>query len=106
MEINDTLGVHDGIRYMVKSKGEKRPYIEARSGADLFEDTGEFREITQVVDRRNGRYIKRVVGTDGEIVKDVDLPLRHHDGGSAQRRQPSAADSAATDDQDNNPAGQ
>ncbi|MET3937163.1 hypothetical protein [Arthrobacter sp. OAP107] len=98
--INETLGIHESIRYKGKSEGEKRPYVEVHLGADLHEDSGEFREVTQVVDRRNNLYKKKVVRPIGEVVKDVEGPLIGHDGGSAQRRRPRAADSAAADDQD------
>ncbi|MDQ0690939.1 hypothetical protein QF047_001899 [Arthrobacter sp. W4I7] len=98
--IDETLGIHEGIRYKGKSEGDKRPFVEAHLGADLHEDSGEFREITQVVDRKNELYEKNVVRPNGEVVKDVKGPLKEHDGGSAQRRRRGAADSAAANDQD------
>lgn len=104
--IDEMLGIHDAVRFKSKSEGEERPYVEAHLGAGLHQDSGEFREVTQVVDRRNHTYEKKVVRPNGEVVKDVKVPLDEHDGGSAQRRRRGDADSAAAFNQDKKPRDQ
>jgi hypothetical protein len=86
VEVTDTVGAHDSVRLKVKTDGDKKPYLKAWEGKDIHAETGEVREVSQVVDRRNGRYQKRVTGPSGEVIKDENKPLSEKDGGSAQRR--------------------
>lgn len=47
---------------------------------------GTWADVTQVVDRVNRRYRKRVVKADGTVMRDVDEPLEDHQGYGSDRR--------------------
>lgn len=86
VSIHDSGTIYENVRVVEKELGAKKPSVDAWSGHDLHEDSGEYRDVEQVVDRKNNRYRKRVIRPTGEIVKDIDGPLTGHDGGSAHRR--------------------
>lgn len=59
--------------------------LEVTSGESMSAD-GTWADVTQVVDRVNRRYRKRVVKADGFVVRDVDEPLEDHQGYGSHRR--------------------
>jgi hypothetical protein len=65
-----------------------RPFHEAKSGANLQRSTGRWMERDLVVDRKNDRYIERVVDPKtGEVIHVCEEPLSEHRGhGTATKK--------------------
>lgn len=87
----DKAEVRDGLAYKARhgDVGKVKPYLEAYSGSDYYRDSEEWRQVSRVVDRENDRYTERIVDAAGNVVRDVDEPLREHRGrGAAKRRRP------------------
>lgn len=86
--VHDSVTLHSSIRLV--HKGERpgvrgHRLLEVKSG-DTPSADGTWADVTQVVDRVNRRYRKRVVKSDGAVVRDVDEPLEDHRGyGSARQ---------------------
>jgi hypothetical protein len=79
-EAHVSIEVKTSMGTKAKSPGEKRPFLESVGGSFPRGDSaGKWVQKTQVVDRRNNRYIKRVVDEEtGEVLRDVDYPLTDH----------------------------
>jgi hypothetical protein len=86
--VHASVSIHSSIRLVHKGerpgvKGHR--LLEVTSGDSMSAD-GTWADVTQVVDRVNHRYRKRVVKADGSVVRDVDEALEDHQGfGSARR---------------------
>jgi hypothetical protein len=75
-----------------KRPGNRKPIAESFSGSQLRKADGDYVDKERLIDRENDRYKERVVTEDGEVLRDVDEPLRVHQGrGSAKFKKPSNA---------------
>ena len=68
------------------SGGRRRRALERWFGDTFHRDSGTWRRLTQTVDRKNDRYRKQIMASDGKVVLDVDEPLSEHRGHGAARR--------------------
>jgi hypothetical protein len=85
----DKAEAHDGLAYKARrgDVGKAKPYREAFTGFDYHCDRREWRQVCRVVDRERDRYTERIVDAAGNVVREVDEPLRQHRGhGAAKRR--------------------
>ena len=84
--LSATLEVHADLAAKAKRPGQKKPFLEQKSGDDLHRASGTWRKRTMVVDRDNDRYTKVV--TDPKTGKELyrnEEPLSKHQGrGSAK----------------------
>jgi hypothetical protein len=88
--VTDTAQVRERIAIKARrgEVGKVRPFLEQTHGDDYHRDSGEWREVTRVIDRENDRYTERIVDTAGNVVREVDEPLNEHRGHGAARRRP------------------
>jgi len=70
----------------VISGGRRRRALERWFGETFHRDSGTWRRLTRMVDRKNDRYRERITTRDGEVVRDVDEPLSEHRCRGAARR--------------------
>lgn len=86
------IKLYDSVGIKAKRPGLKKPLYEAKLGASQSTATGEWNQVTQIVDRTNTThdvpwYTKRVETKDGEVLRDVSHPLSEHTGrGSAKKK--------------------
>lgn len=90
---HDTLNIEfkELIIKKIKVQGVKDPVYEMKFGDDVCKDTGEWMEITQIVDKRdrkNKKYYKMVKNPKtGEVIRLCQEPLEKHQGyGSAKHK--------------------
>jgi hypothetical protein len=80
--------VHGDLGLRARATGEKKPFLEQKTGDSYWRKMGKWMRRNQIIDRRNNRYVKTVEDPNtGEIVRDVDEPLTSHRGfGSVKRK--------------------
>jgi len=65
--------------------GKVKPYRVTVTGDELHRDTGQRLLVERVIDREQGRYFERITDPAGNVVRDVEEPLRdHRDRGAAK----------------------
>jgi NAD-dependent SIR2 family protein deacetylase len=87
--LNDSIQVHESLAIKMRhgEVGKVKPFREQTSGEDYHQDTGEWRQVSRLVDRENDRYAERIIDVAGNVVREVDEPLSQHRGrGAAKRR--------------------
>jgi hypothetical protein len=87
--LTDRAEAHDSLATKARhgDVGKVKPYRETFTGFDYHRDSKEWHQVSRVVDRESGRYTERIVDVAGNVVRDVDEPLRDHRGhGAAKRR--------------------
>ena len=62
-----------------------RVFTEMKSGEDFHRDSGRWRHLWRLIDRRNDRYVERITEPDGTVVREVEVPLTEHRGHGADR---------------------
>jgi hypothetical protein len=84
--LTDSAGVHDSLRTQGYDENG-REFLDAKSGDSYFRKDAEWHELTQVVDRRDRRYKKKIVRkSTGEVLRDEDVRLEEHDPTAIKRR--------------------
>ena len=68
--------------------GKHKWYLEQFEGWSLHRDSGQYRKVSQIVDRENDRYRKLVTDEDGRVVRDVDEALTAHRGRGDAKHEP------------------
>jgi hypothetical protein len=68
--------------------GQVKPHREMWAGDSLHRDTGERVRVERDVDRDQGRYRERITDPSGNVIREVEEPLRDHRGRGAAKRQP------------------
>jgi hypothetical protein len=82
----DTVEAHDALRTKGYDEHGKE-FLDAKTGDNYFEKDADWHDVTQIVNRRENRYKKRVVSiSTGEVLKDVDEPLDQHAPTAVKRR--------------------
>jgi hypothetical protein len=84
--ITAELELRGDLGLKARTPGEKKPFIEQKTGNSYWHKMGKWMRRVQIIDRRGNRYVKRVDDPKtGEVVRDVDEPLTNHQGfGSAK----------------------
>ena len=85
---NVSVGNQVSFKMKAKHKDSKRPFIEERSGRELFIKTGEFTDRQIVVDRENNAYVEIIKDhKTGEIIHECKEALSKHVGhGDAKKK--------------------
>lgn len=82
---------HTSMRAKAKRPGlTGGPFLKMKVGDNFHVASGTWHKIVQVADRLANRYRKRVVDADGNVVRDVDVPLDEHKGHGDDKSQPKA----------------
>jgi hypothetical protein len=67
-----TVRIRPPLLVKAKSPGERKPFMEEKSGDDLHRKTGRWSKLTRLIDRRGDRYVENIVDEEtGEILADV-----------------------------------
>jgi len=90
LHLFDSVTVHESVAWKVREGGVGKPVLEGRSGDDLHRDSGEWRHLERVVDRRDDWYSEVVRDSSGEIVHSTEEPLSEHRGHGADRARATA----------------
>jgi hypothetical protein len=90
--LTDDAGAHDSLR----TKGhdeDGHEFLDANTGDSFYRKDAEWHDVTQVVDRRAGRYRKKIIRkSTGEVLRDEDVPLDQHEPTAVTRRRAEGAD--------------
>ncbi len=83
------LGIHIAFKMKAKHKNARRPFVEERSGKELFNKTGEYTNRSIVIDRENDLYQEIITDSKtGEIIHNCLEPLSEHTNhGDAKNKQ-------------------
>jgi hypothetical protein len=65
---------------------QAKPFREWVAGDELHRATGQRRHVERVIDREHDRYWERIRDEAGDVVREVDEPLRDHRGHGAATR--------------------
>lgn len=90
LNATDSFTFHEMGDLKGKRPGQKKPYIERRQGDSLFRKTGEWHDLSRVVDRENDHYSEKVTDPKtGEVIHECEEPLSEHQWhGDAKRKRP------------------
>lgn len=95
----EVVGVYTGGRMKAKHANEKDPFIEERSGSDLYRKTGKIMDRSITIDRQHDLY-KEIIKDPrtGEIVHCCEEPLSQHigHGDTKHKKQPKRGPNAAS----------
>lgn len=88
VSITESVTARDGIGLKANRPGQKKPYVEAKSGPSHSQRLGKLVEHERLIDRDNDRYSEKVTDYEtGEIHHQCDEPLsKHVDHGSAKKK--------------------
>src|ERR1019366_551035 len=56
IELKATVGAHAQLSRKARARGEKKPFIEGKSGDDLYRKTGRWSVLDRTLDRRKDQY--------------------------------------------------
>ena len=88
IRLEETLEFHASLRYKAKRLGKGKPYLEGRTGDDLYHKTGKWMILEQVIDHAHDWYKKLI--TDPETRRLVhhceELLSAHRGHGSAKKK--------------------
>lgn len=90
VSFHDKVTTHERLDLKVKQGGKGKPTVEQRQGDDFHHESGEWRKIIRLVDRGNDRYVEKVVGPDGSVIRSVDQPLSEYRGHGSDTTRPKA----------------
>jgi hypothetical protein len=86
IRVTDAIGITGKASIKVKKcEGGKVTEI-VKQGDDFNHDSGEWRTLHRVVDRKNHHYTEHIVDSTGEVVRQVDEPLWKHQGHGSARK--------------------
>ncbi len=88
VELAEALEFHASLGYKAKSQGKGKPYLEGRTGDDLYRKTGKWMLLERVIDRAKNWYKKLITDPEtGKVVHRCEEPLTDHRGhGSAKKK--------------------
>lgn len=86
VKIAETITLRSMLGIKSRRKGEKKPYVEMKSGDDLHRKTGRWSKLTRHIDREKNHYHERITDAEtGDVIHETDEPLSEHTGhGSAK----------------------
>ncbi|HEX3095731.1 MAG TPA: zinc ribbon domain-containing protein [Patescibacteria group bacterium] len=86
--VNEEVTIREMLHTKAKRQGEKKPFMEQKSGDDLFRKTGKWMKLLRIFDRDNDSYKELITDPKtGEIIHQKDEPLSQHRGyGSAKKK--------------------
>jgi hypothetical protein len=86
--LTGSVEVHGSRRLKARHGDAGKPYLESFHGGDYHRDSGEWRQVSRVIDREHDRYSERIVDKGGHVVREVDEPLTQHTGRGAAKPRP------------------
>jgi hypothetical protein len=86
LTLDDSAEAHESLRTKAYDEDGKK-FLDSKTGDNYFRKDEEWHDLTQVVNRRENRYKKRVVRkSTGEVLRDEDGPLDQHEPTAVKRR--------------------
>jgi hypothetical protein len=87
--IDDSALAHESLRTQGYDEHGKE-FLDAKTGDNYFRKDEEWHDVTQIVDRRERRYRKKIIRkSTGEVIRDEDVPLNQHEPTAVKRRRES-----------------
>ena len=88
----DAVEAHDALR--TKGYDEQgKEFLDAKTGDSYFRKDEEWHDVTQIVNRRERRYRKKIVRkSTGEVLRDEDVPLEQHEPRAVKRKRESGTE--------------
>ena len=84
--LDDGAEAHESIRTRGYDEHGKE-FLDAKTGDSYFRKDEECHDVTQIVNRRDERYRKKIVRkSTGEVLRDEDVPLNEHEPTALKRR--------------------
>jgi hypothetical protein len=84
--LTDSVEVHESLRTQ-GSDEQGKEFLDAKTGDSYFRKDEEWHDVTQIVNRREKRYRKKIVRkSTGEVLRDEDVPLDEHEPTALKRR--------------------
>lgn len=86
--ISETIHVKEMLGLKGKRPGQKKPFMEQKSGDDLHRKSDLWNKLIRIIDRGNNWYKEEVTDpTTGEIIHKDEGPLSEHRGhGDARKK--------------------
>jgi hypothetical protein len=89
LTLGDSAEMHESLRAQGYDEDGKE-FLDAKTGDNYFRKDEEWHDVTQIVDRRERRYRKKIVRkSTGEVIRDEDVPLNQHEPTAVKRRRES-----------------
>ncbi len=86
IQLESTVGLKSQLGLKARSPGEKKPFLEQKTGDDLFRKTRRWRVLNRIIDRRRNRYFERVEDPEaGAVLRHVEEKLTDHRGRGLER---------------------
>jgi hypothetical protein len=85
------INIQTSVRLLQKRYGVKRPLVEMFVGRDLRKSAGDFINKIIRIDRVGKRYIKHLSTDEGEVLMNINKPLKEHTGHGSDKPEYRAA---------------
>ena len=87
VHVQDSATTHEGLSLKGRHGLTGKPFVEVKTGDDLFRKTGEWRKLDRRIDREKDEYSEKIVDPQtGRTIREVHERLSDHRGhGSAKR---------------------
>jgi hypothetical protein len=88
IHLEGTVELKSQLGLKARSPGEKKPFLEQRTGDDLFRKARRWMVLNRIIDRRRNRYFERLEDPEtGAVLRHADEKLTDHRGrGSARQK--------------------
>ncbi len=88
IDLESTVELRSQLGLKAGSPGEKKPFLEQKTGNDLFRKAGRWMVLNRIIDPRRNRYFEHVEDPQtGAVLRHVEEKLTDHKGrGSARRK--------------------
>ena len=86
VQIAEALTLRSMLGIKSKRQGDKKPFVEMKTGDDIHRKTGRWSILFRHIDRENDHYQEKITDAEtGEVIHESDEPLSKHWGhGSAK----------------------
>jgi hypothetical protein len=85
IHLESTVELKSQLGLKARSPGEKKPFLEQKTGDDFFRKAGRWMALNRIIDRRRNRYFERVEDPEtGVVLRRLDA-LREQDAELAQQ---------------------
>ncbi len=79
VHITDSITVHEGLKIKARHGITGKPFLEAKTGDEIYRKEEKWVQRSLRVDRDNDRYTETVVDKEtSEVIHHCDEPLRKH----------------------------
>ena len=90
VSLEGTVSFHAQLGWKARRGGKGKPFLEGKTGDDLYRKTGRWNKLLRRIDRECDWYDEAISDpATGDIIKETHEPLsEHHDHGSTKWARP------------------